>query len=230
MCVYNYTCAARSIFDNSCVLWLDNFSNIYKKSKLKVSSHAYNAALWAVEAVHIYRGSIPVCLRFIHNNNELVPGIPPNLFTQSSVDRLKSLFSRRQSDDGFSICNDGNSLWNTFRPYINNTALKPDITSELFPEYFARLVQKRDSLKHITPTRILLHNPGSDIGLANCVGQIMKLSRDSFKQRYIPLKVDTNIYTRILQVILTMLMIISLFIQLCMLWMDCFYLLIFFAL
>jgi hypothetical protein len=167
-----------------------------------VSTVAYNAALWAVEAIHIYQGTIPVTLDFTRQQSNVIPGVALNFFDQARLAKLKTTFFDRQNTDRFSILNNEDCLFSKFAGRMNNTALKPDIKSDELDlhHFFQRLREKRDSLQHIYPSRIIPHNPGSDVGLANLVGQLKDFHERSFPGKYLPLKADTNIFMRIMQV------------------------------
>jgi hypothetical protein len=163
---------------------------------------AYNAALWSVEAVHKYTGTEPVSLDYVFQRNSVVPGLPVNFFDKNIVTKLKSAFFNRQMSDQFCILNEDQSLFAQFGKLINNTALKPDISRSdiAFHQHFQRLCEKRDSLDHIYPSRLLPFNPGSDVGLANLMGQMKNFHDRVIPNKYLPLKIDTNIFTRMIQV------------------------------
>lgn len=188
----------REVMSGSFVLWMDNYSHIYRIQHLIRKTGPYRSCLWAGEAVHQYHcPDHPVSLNYISDprTNRRVLAMPPDLFHE--LDSIKITLARRDGE--------GNRYYDSslcVKYKVNNVPLKPEVNPEVNPQLAELLAEGRDGLKYFHPMHIYQLNPGSDVGLHRYAAGIAYRIKNvaEMKNRYIPLKVDSNIFYRWLPV------------------------------
>jgi hypothetical protein len=172
------------------VMWVDNFSKIYRVNHHTEDAGAYRDALWTGEAIHVYNGAQPIDISISRDeHNNVIPIMPDNMFDK----RTHLLYACSKVDAlGHMLYN--NSLVKHYK--VNNVPLKPVIPRASDPALFDHLAKREDGLGEFIPTQLHKMNPGSDTGLH----AYMRLAYDQWNQRqgrhYMMYKADCNIFSR----------------------------------
>jgi hypothetical protein len=175
------------------VMWVDNFSKIYRINHITMDSGAYRDCLWTGEAIHRYTGRAAVSMNVMHDRNgQVVPIMPRDMFEQQprliaasqAVDAMGSRLYESSLVLGYNVC---------------NIPLKPSVDAQEYPELYSHLQRREDGLGEFYPTRIAKHNPGSNTGLHSYMQEVYEKLAET-NEYYKVYKADCNIFSRWMKV------------------------------
>jgi hypothetical protein len=173
------------------ITWLDNYSHTFHRSVPRVSKKDYKEMLWAVEARFL--SLVHVDFSLVHNNNQVLPIMPPNLFDRDTVTAvIERVFESRFATQDDWKCNEWNIT--TSPPHLRASCLRPE-----------QIQQIRDGSQFRTRfSPVALHplNIASNEGLAKILKKFYDDSvvSSSGCHQYHVVVSDVNIFQRALRV------------------------------
>jgi hypothetical protein len=177
------------------VLWVDNFSKVFRKSIPVAANGTYNSCLWTGYAAFVVEESMVSKSLMTTAHGHTVPGMPNDLCAPSTIRLVK---------DGIEYVHT-----NIRNHYERSVVLKydvrnvpPKIDTKLHGNLKAIVDHPKNSTQNVRPLKLFKRNIGSNEGLvavlsdiAATYGMLSNTCTD-----YVTLNVDENIYWRILKV------------------------------
>jgi hypothetical protein len=196
-----FICCCRELRSKPHVMWVDNFSKLYRVMHNTEDVGAYHDCLWTGEAIHMYTGGLQIDMsqRF-HDDGSIISIMPDNMF-----DKSPNLLYACTKVDAL-----GSTLWSTstVKVYgVNNIPLKPVLPRARNPALYDHLQKREDGVGEFIPTQLYKMNPGSDTGLHAYMRMINNKYTEGTRRDYTIYKADCNIFSRWCKVTLSSCMI-----------------------
>lgn len=177
------------------VLWVDNFSKVFRKSIPRAADGTYNSCMWTGYAAFVAEDSNVQTTLLVAPNGRTVPGMPSELCSAVSVARVKEGIEyvhadlRTQYDGSVVLLYD-----------VRNVPPKIDTKRHIQMKHIVDHV--KNSTHNVHPLKLFKKNIGSNEGLIAVLADIAKTYGmvDDTCSDYVTLNVDENIYWRILKV------------------------------
>ena len=178
------------------VLWVDNFSKVFRKSIPTVDRGTYNSCLWTGYAAFVIKDSIVQTSLLTDHNRQIIYGMPNDLCSVDGVRRVKEGIAHVHSDIRshyerslvlqYDICN-----------------IPPKIDTKVHVDMKDVVDHKKNSTENVHPVKLFKKNIGSNEGLVSVLSDIAVTYGmvDGSCNDYVMLNVDENIYWRIMKVI-----------------------------
>ena len=185
------------LLKNPHVWWIDNFNKAYGQMFYKLGTGPIKVLNWTGWAYHELPAEAADLLTILSTH----PLFPQFLQTYSSSELLSSWLNEVVGDKGVlpffldqSFC---------VRNHIYNVPLKPYLPGpDISHQDVKRLEQHLDGLANFVPVKLLQHNVGSDVGLANVLAVLSRTYKFGASAKYSICKVDVNIFWRLYRVML----------------------------
>ena len=194
------------------VLWFDNFAKYYKTNVHLVRNETgMKYCLWSAEGISPYTcASVPVDMSMYGERNdhdELVHGMP-------SIDDFKKYMHSVRKHLIQVIDTEGPSLFSTSVVTKRGVASVPP-TFKKSKNHFLQLTNNNEALatrmyreqfnqlsymEGFYPKNLVRLNSGANADLLKWLSRIHNRMSTEYTQKYLPLKVDCNIFNRILKV------------------------------
>ena len=185
----------RNVLKNPHVLWVDNFSKVFRKSIPTSSDGTYNSCLWTGYAAFV-AADTRVQMTLMHSpSGQTIPGMPQDICSPSCVRQVKAgieyVFTgiRNHYDRSLVLEYD-----------VRNIPPKIDTKRHIHMKDVVE--HKKNSTHNVHPLKLFKRNIGSNDGLVAVLADVCKTYGmvDGSCSEYVILNVDENIYWRVLKV------------------------------
>ena len=179
------------------VLWVDNYSKVFRKSVPTTNKGRYNTCLWTGYAAFVCDTPNIQTTLLKNRDGMVIPGMPDNLCSEESVDQVKA---------GITFVSN-----NIRKYYYESVVLQydvanvpPKINTNIHTRLRTVVEHVKNSTKNVHPLKLLKRDIGSNAGLISVLVDICETYGvvDQSCTDYVILNVDSNIYWRILKVLL----------------------------
>ena len=174
--------------------WWDNFSKFLSRQVPTIKKDVFASCLWTGVTVNEYTGPLVNVSVRTDPAGVVIPAMPNDLFQQQP-----------QVLQGIDIIyNEGKKYYDKslVKQYdIVNVPLKVD--TKQFPHLAATMNSVKNTTKHINPSKLILHNIGSNLGLATILREFQddkKMNLHGTVLNYSTINTDENIFYRGLKV------------------------------
>ena len=177
------------------VLWVDNFSKVFRKSIPRASDGTYNSCLWTGFAAFVAPDSNVKSTLMKMPSGHIVPGMPSRIGSVTSIRQVKAGIVYVHSN---------------IRTYYDQSVVlrydvrnvPPKIDTRRHTELKSVIEHKNNSTHNVHPLKLFKQNIGSNAGLISVLSDIARTygMLDDTYNEYVTLNVDENIYWRILKV------------------------------
>ena len=178
------------------VLWVDNFSKVFRKSIPTTSTGTYNSCLWTGYAAFVVDDHRVNTALITDRRGLLIHGMPLEPCNEETV---------IQVNEGLKW------VHNTMRSYYDVSTVKrydvrnvpPKIDTKRHAEMKITIEDQKNSLHNVHPLKLFKKNIGSNEGLISVLSDICSTYgiTNSTCSDYLILNVDENIYWRIMKVL-----------------------------
>ena len=186
----------REVSERPHIVWLDNFSKLYYRTKPDVDNGTLHHGLWSGVALIEWDGASDVSLKVVRfQDGSVMSALPPRLFT--------CLFDRYTTSSLADVDSQGmNMLDNSIcsRYNVNNVPLKPVVDVRVEPGLHALLERRGDGMQNLFPKRLIKKNIGKNTDFLSVVRDQVLQIESSRPARYGILLADIDIFIRCIKV------------------------------
>lgn len=186
----------RTLLDDCHLVWLDNFSNLFRQTLPDAFNGFFKECLWSVGAALKLPGIEASLLKLKKENGVTVPGMPPQILSVQQVKMFLEMFERVNSDFGVDLFE--GSICVKLR--VNTVPLKPEVNPESFPALKKNLLSRNETLQHFHPLGLFEMNPASNDGLYALFGKFFGDGGLARSDRYLNVLCDVNLFNRMIKV------------------------------
>ena len=177
------------------VLWVDNFSKVFRKSIPAASSGTYNSCLWTGYAAFVVHDPTVKTTLVATPSGRILPGMPLDPCVTANVTQVNDGLTYEHAD---------------MRTYYDRSTVKeydvrnvpPKIDTKRYVHMKGIIEDPKNTTQHVHPLKLFKKNIGSNEGLIAVLSDIASTYGmvDNSCSDYVILNVDENIYWRVMKV------------------------------
>lgn len=193
---YHVCFHCRTLLHDCQIVWLDNFSNLFRQVMPDAFNGFYHECLWSVCAGMKVKGMDSSSLATLSRNGAVVPALPHNMMSVEQVKVFIQLFESVNNEFGTELFESSLCV----KLGVNTIPLKPTVNPDNFPSLKAALLSRDETLASISPFGLFPLNPAANEGLYRLFGLFIGKDGLAHPERYFPVLCDVNLFNRILKV------------------------------
>jgi hypothetical protein len=186
----------REAIDGVHVVWIDNFSKMYRKQMASIERSVLADALWTGVAARKFTLD-GVSTNVMHARGFVVPAMPDDILRDlNEMFQLMTLFTTEEGNMPMLFDQSLMTRWG-----VNTVPVTP-MRDKLPPQVLASMLRTPGRLDSFYPKGLIKVNVGSNIGLCRVMLEVLQSyghDQETPPLKYLTMTVDCNIFDRIIK-------------------------------